>query len=75
MIRITNIRSLSAELLLRRRRRAVLNLHPLVDNQCCAAILHLQHKVQIPNCRLAGVGRLPNPLPGPVCNTLKIHDF
>jgi phage shock protein C len=24
-------------------------LHPFVDNQCCGAISHLQHKVEIPN--------------------------
>jgi len=30
--------------------RPVRDQHPLVDNQCCAAISHLQHEAQIPNC-------------------------
>jgi hypothetical protein len=27
----------------------LLDVHPLVDNQCCTALSHLQHKVKIPN--------------------------
>jgi phage shock protein C len=52
MIRITDISSLSAEPLGLFRRRPVLDLHPFVDYQCCAAISRLQHKVEIPNSRV-----------------------
>jgi len=38
----------------------VLDLHPLVDNQCCNAVSHLQHKVQIPNWWAAKVARIAN---------------
>jgi hypothetical protein len=38
----------------------VLDLHPFVDNQCCAAATHLQHAVQIPNFAMRSVVGFPN---------------
>jgi hypothetical protein len=35
--------------------------YPFVEYQCCAAISHLQHAVQIPNCQAANVAQRPNP--------------
>jgi hypothetical protein len=59
MIRITILNSLGG-LPMVFWRRPVLNLHPFVDYQCCAAISRLQHGVEIPNCRAADVVAFPN---------------
>jgi phage shock protein C len=74
MIRITGLHSLGA-LSFAFRRRPVLNLHRFVDYQCCAAISRLQHAVGIPNCRVAEVVALPNPLLRPACSALELEYF
>jgi hypothetical protein len=42
-----------------RGQRSLLNLHPLVEYQCCAAISHLQHHAEIPNFALDEVVEFP----------------
>jgi hypothetical protein len=39
--------------------RPVIDLHPFVEYQCCAAISHLQQAVQIPNSQVADVVGFP----------------
>jgi hypothetical protein len=56
MIRITALVSFPATT-----QRRARGLHPRAEYQCCAAISHLQHTVQIPNCRLPHVASVPNP--------------
>jgi hypothetical protein len=36
------------------------DLHPFVDYQCCAAVSHLQHQVEIPNSWPRKVARIAN---------------
>jgi phage shock protein C len=50
-------------------------LHPFVDNQCCIAISHLQHAVEIPNSWPQGVAAFPNSITTIICKTLEIKPF
>jgi hypothetical protein len=70
MIRITALVSFPAAT-----QRHARGLHPLAEYQCCAAISHLQHTVQIPNCRLLQVAPVPNPAPTAGRKVLKLPDF